>query len=167
MGAMGTGIARRSGMSVERPTTGTSTVDVLDRVLDKGIVIDAQVRVSVVGIHLVDVDARVIVASIETYLSYAVDVAAFEARAVVKAAIPPAIEPATPVIEPAPPAIEPATPARKPRRRDVRQRRRALVIFRCPQGCTFRRPPSPDDEAMSVTCPYRPDATCALRRSEP
>jgi len=46
-------------------------VDVLDRVLDKGIVIDAWVRVSLVGIDLLTVEARVVVASIDTYLRYA------------------------------------------------------------------------------------------------
>jgi hypothetical protein len=43
---------------------------VLDRVLDKGIVIDAWVRVSVVGIDLITVEARIFVASIDTYLKY-------------------------------------------------------------------------------------------------
>src|SRR5436309_752588 len=47
-----------------------SLIDVLDRVLDKGIVIDAWVRVSLVGIDLITVEARVVVASIETYLKY-------------------------------------------------------------------------------------------------
>jgi hypothetical protein len=47
-----------------------SVLDVLDRVLDKGIVIDAWVRVSLAGIDLITVDARVVVASIETYLAY-------------------------------------------------------------------------------------------------
>ena len=46
-----------------------SVLDVLDRVLDKGIVIDAWVRVSLAGIDLITVDARVVVASIETYLA--------------------------------------------------------------------------------------------------
>jgi len=46
-------------------------VDVLERVLDKGIVIDAWLRLSVVGISLVTVEARVIVASFETYLNHA------------------------------------------------------------------------------------------------
>jgi hypothetical protein len=46
-------------------------IDVLDHVLDKGIVIDAWVRVSVVGIDLVTVEARVIVASIDTYVARA------------------------------------------------------------------------------------------------
>jgi hypothetical protein len=57
-------------MAVERASGGTSLIDVLDRVLDKGIVIDAWVRVSLVGIDLITVEARVVVASIETYLKY-------------------------------------------------------------------------------------------------
>jgi hypothetical protein len=58
-------------MAVERAPGGTSLIDVLDRVLDKGIVIDAWVRVSLVGIDLITVEARVVVASIDTYLRYA------------------------------------------------------------------------------------------------
>jgi gas vesicle structural protein len=57
-------------MPVERVAGGTSLIDVLDRVLDKGIVIDAWVRVSLVGIDLITVEARVVVASIDTYLKY-------------------------------------------------------------------------------------------------
>ncbi|HEY1910324.1 MAG TPA: gas vesicle structural protein GvpA [Vicinamibacterales bacterium] len=57
-------------MPVERVTGGTSLIDVLDRVLDKGIVIDAWVRVSLVGIDLITVEARIVVASIDTYLKY-------------------------------------------------------------------------------------------------
>src|SRR5208282_2574076 len=57
-------------MAVERVSGGTSLIDVLDRVLDKGIVIDAWVRVSLVGIDLITVEARVVVASIDTYLKY-------------------------------------------------------------------------------------------------
>ncbi len=56
---------------VERHTGGTSLIDVLDRVLDKGIVIDAWVRISLVGIDLITVEARIVVASIDTYLKYA------------------------------------------------------------------------------------------------
>lgn len=58
-------------MAVERSPAGGSLIDVLDRVLDKGIVIDAYVRVSLVGIDLVSVEARVVVASVDTYLKYA------------------------------------------------------------------------------------------------
>ena len=57
-------------MAVERAAGGSSLIDVLDRVLDKGIVIDAWVRVSLVGIDLITVEARVVVASIDTYLKY-------------------------------------------------------------------------------------------------
>jgi len=57
-------------MAVHREQGGTSLIDVLDRVLDKGIVIDAWVRVSLVGIDLITVEARVVVASIDTYLKY-------------------------------------------------------------------------------------------------
>ena len=57
-------------MPVERTSGGTSLIDVLDRVLDKGIVIDAWVRVSLVGIDLITVEARIVVASIDTYLKY-------------------------------------------------------------------------------------------------
>lgn len=57
-------------MVVERAPAGSSLVDVLDRVLDKGIVIDAYVRVTLVGIDLIGVEARIVVASVETYLKY-------------------------------------------------------------------------------------------------
>ena len=56
---------------VERSPGGSSLIDVLDRVLDKGIIIDAWVRISLVGIDLITVEARVVVASIDTYLRYA------------------------------------------------------------------------------------------------
>jgi gas vesicle structural protein len=57
-------------MAVERVSGGSSLIDVLDRVLDKGIVIDAWVRISLVGIDLITVEARIVVASIDTYLRY-------------------------------------------------------------------------------------------------
>jgi hypothetical protein len=58
-------------MAVERVSGGSSLIDVLDRVLDKGIVIDAWVRISLVGIDLTTAEARLVVASIDTYLKYA------------------------------------------------------------------------------------------------
>lgn len=58
-------------MAVERAPGGTSLIDVLDRILDKGIVVDAWVRISLVGIDLITVEARVVIASIDTYLKYA------------------------------------------------------------------------------------------------
>ena len=48
-----------------------SFIDVLDRVLDKGVVIEGWARVSLVGIDLMAIDGWVVVASIETYLQYA------------------------------------------------------------------------------------------------
>ena len=79
-------------MPVERAAGGTSLVDVLDRVLDKGIVIDAWVRVSLVGIDLITVEARVVVASIDTYLKYA------EAVGQVSTASRPALETTAPEV---------------------------------------------------------------------
>src|ERR671928_358045 len=75
---------------VERAPGGTSLIDVLDRVLDKGIVVDAWVRVSLVGIDLITVEARVVVASIDTYLKYseAVGAAASAARPTIEAPRP-------------------------------------------------------------------------------
>ncbi|MHC1760082.1 MAG: gas vesicle structural protein GvpA [Negativicutes bacterium] len=58
-------------MSVQKINSSSSLVEVIDRILDKGIVIDAWARVSLVGIELLAVEARVVVASVETYLKYA------------------------------------------------------------------------------------------------
>ena len=58
-------------MAVEKAIGSSSLVEVIDRILDKGIVIDAWVRVSLVGIGLLAIEARVVVASVETYLRYA------------------------------------------------------------------------------------------------
>jgi gas vesicle structural protein len=57
-------------MSVERASGGSSLVDVLDRILDKGVVVEASVRISAVAIDLANVDTRVVVASADTYLGY-------------------------------------------------------------------------------------------------
>src|SRR5204863_8729781 len=68
--------AHRSRLSAGSPTmviqhASPNVSEVLERVLDKGIVIDARVHVMVVGIDLVTIDARVVVASLETYFRYA------------------------------------------------------------------------------------------------
>ena len=96
-------------MNVQRVAPQASVTEVLDRVLDRGIVIDAWLRVSVAGITLIDVDARVVVASIETYVQRAdaVAQAGFAAR---------------------PAALPAARPARRPR-----------VRLQCESGCTFFR----------------------------
>jgi hypothetical protein len=58
-------------MAVEKVNSSSSLAEVIDRILDKGIVIDAWVRVSLVGIELLSIEARVVIASVETYLKYA------------------------------------------------------------------------------------------------
>ena len=55
---------------LDRPQGG-GLVDVIDLILDKGLVIDAYVRVSLVGIELLTIDARIVVASVDTYLRFA------------------------------------------------------------------------------------------------
>jgi Gas vesicle protein. len=51
---------------------------VLDRVLDKGVVVDAFARISLVGIEILTVEARVVVASVDTFLHYAEEIAKIE-----------------------------------------------------------------------------------------
>jgi len=59
-------------MATVMNSTGSSGLaEVVDRILDKGIVIDAWAKLSLVGIELVSIEARVVVASVETYLKYA------------------------------------------------------------------------------------------------
>ena len=58
-------------MAVMKSTDSSSLAEVVDRILDKGIVIDAWVKVSLVGIELLAIEARIVVASVETYLKYA------------------------------------------------------------------------------------------------
>lgn len=58
-------------MSVQKSTDGSSLAEVIDRILDKGVVIDAFARVSLVGIELITVEARVVIASVDTWLRYA------------------------------------------------------------------------------------------------
>ena len=58
-------------MAVEKVNSSSSLAEVIDRILDKGIVIDAWVRVSLVWIELLSIEARVVIASVETYLKYA------------------------------------------------------------------------------------------------
>ncbi len=57
--------------TVNRAPRPSGLADVLDLVLDKGIVIDAYVRVAVVGIELLTIDARIVIASVDTYLRFA------------------------------------------------------------------------------------------------
>lgn len=58
-------------MAVQKTADSSGLAEVIDRILDKGVVIDAFARVSVVGIELVTVEARVVIASVDTWLRYA------------------------------------------------------------------------------------------------
>jgi len=58
-------------MAAEKSMASDTLVEVIDRILDKGVVVDAWVRVSLVGIEILTLEARVVVASVETYLKYA------------------------------------------------------------------------------------------------
>jgi hypothetical protein len=59
-----------AGSTLAGPSRG-NIADVVDLILDKGLVIDAYVRVSLIGIELLTIDARVVVASVDTYLRFA------------------------------------------------------------------------------------------------
>jgi len=56
---------------LQRAPSPSGLADVLDVILDKGLVIDAYVRVSVIGIEVLTIDARIVVASVDTYLRFA------------------------------------------------------------------------------------------------
>ncbi|MFH1565108.1 MAG: gas vesicle protein GvpJ [bacterium] len=58
-------------MSVGRGLASSTLVEVIDRILDKGLVIDFWVTVALIGIEIVSVEGRVVLASVETYLKYA------------------------------------------------------------------------------------------------
>jgi len=62
--------SRSGGGYLERPAP-SGLADVVEIILDKGIVIDAYVRVSLVGIELLTIDARIVIASVDTYLRFA------------------------------------------------------------------------------------------------
>ncbi|MFI8455387.1 gas vesicle protein GvpJ [Kitasatospora sp. NPDC085464] len=63
-------VAQRPSHYLDRPSS-SGLVDVIDLILDKGLVIDIYIRVSLVGIELLTIDARIVVASVDTYLRFA------------------------------------------------------------------------------------------------
>jgi hypothetical protein len=73
---VGTGRAVRGAQedlmaNIQHSTNGSSLAEVIDRILDRGCVIDAFVRVTLVGIELLAIEARVVIASVDTWLKYA------------------------------------------------------------------------------------------------
>lgn len=67
---MTSAVEQRSSGYLDRPRS-SSLADVVELILDKGLVIDAYVRISLVGIELITIDARIVIASVETYLRFA------------------------------------------------------------------------------------------------
>jgi hypothetical protein len=67
---MTTAVQERRGSYIERPSP-SSLADVVELILDRGLVIDAYVRVSLVGIEILTIDARIVIASVDTYLRFA------------------------------------------------------------------------------------------------
>ncbi|MFF9506901.1 gas vesicle structural protein GvpA [Streptomyces sp. NPDC014724] len=65
-------VVPQSGGAVARGGAGSGNLyDILDLILDRGLVIDVFVRVSLVGIEILKIDARIVVASVDTYLRFA------------------------------------------------------------------------------------------------
>jgi gas vesicle structural protein len=64
-------LTTQQGGYLQRSPHPSSLYDVLDLILDKGLVIDLYVRVSLVGIELLTIDARIVIASVDTYLRFA------------------------------------------------------------------------------------------------
>ena len=58
-------------MAVEKAIGSSSLAEVVDRILDKGVVVDAWVRVSLVGIEILAIEARAVVSGVDTFLKYA------------------------------------------------------------------------------------------------
>src|SRR5689334_5625076 len=56
---------------LQRAPSPSGLADVVDLILDKGLVIDAYIRIAVIGIELVTIDARIVIASVDTYLRFA------------------------------------------------------------------------------------------------
>jgi len=73
MSSNGVGVATRGTASnyLQRGPSPSGLADVFELILDKGLVIDAYVRVSVIGIEILTIDARIVIASVDTYLRFA------------------------------------------------------------------------------------------------
>ena len=72
---------------VSRTPESTSLAEVLDRVLDKGIVVDLWARVALVGIEILTIEARVVAASVDTFLHYAEEITKIEQAVVAVPAV--------------------------------------------------------------------------------
>jgi gas vesicle structural protein len=66
--------------AIQKSVDSSSLAEVIDRILDKGVVIDVWARVSLVGIELLTIDARIVIASVDTWLKYAYAVGLLKER---------------------------------------------------------------------------------------
>lgn len=57
--------------AIQKSVDSSSLADIIDRILDKGLVIDIYARISLVGIELISIDARIVIAGIDKWLEYA------------------------------------------------------------------------------------------------
>jgi hypothetical protein len=153
-------------MTVKRMSASSSSIlDVLERVLDRGIVIDAWVGVSVAGIRVLELDTRILVASLDTYLSRGQEVLGHAtvnrpALRLVGSKVSSRPEP-TPGRPAAPPAGR-----RRQRRRQVNVQPTAATPqtprLRCENGCTFEWTKTDDGPPASMACPYRKRTRCGV-----
>src|SRR2546426_9497053 len=127
-------LAEQSGMTTQRVAPHHSLVDVLDRVLDKGLVIDAGLSVSLAGIEIVGVDAQIVVTSIQTYEKVASTTRLALRRSGRSVA-----------------TADAASRRRRPRR---------AVNARCQHGCTFVM--KRDALPSTVTCPFDGSRICSV-----
>jgi hypothetical protein len=84
-------VERSTNRYIQGPSP-SGLADVLDLILDKGLVIDVYIRVSLVGIELLTIDARIVVASVDTYLRFAEAVGRLNIDADSKQGLPDMIE---------------------------------------------------------------------------
>ena len=133
-------LAEQSGMTTQRVAPHHSLVDVLDRVLDKGLVIDAGLSVSLAGIEIVGVDAQIVVASIQTYEGLASNA---ETRTTTRLALRRSGRSVA--------TADAASRRRRPRR---------TVNARCQHGCTFVM--KRDALPSTVTCPFDGSRMCSV-----
>jgi hypothetical protein len=143
-------------MSQKPARPGVSTVDVLDRVLDKGIVVDIAAEISLLGLDLVGIEAQIVVASVQTYIE--------RTGPSEGARVPPAT---------ASPPRSRAPARRRARARGAghaRRRARAdqgasplAAVLRCASGCTFAgRSVASRPGPATVGCPFRRGEVCRV-----
>ena len=121
-------------MSIERVAPHHSLIDVLDRVLDKGLVIDVSLSVSLAGIDIIGVETQIVVASIQTYEKVA--------------------STTRPALRRSGRSVATADAASR------RRRPRRTVNARCQHGCTFVM--KRDALPSTVTCPFDGSRICSV-----